>query len=147
MHASTSWVRQCKSWVRQCKSWLRECKMPANNGPPNSHCRTVPNQSGWALRSARRLGLAATVLSCCAAYAAAESSPAAAPPVKIAVFAFELEDFSAAGQAQSANPESTYLAEATDEAVQQLRASGRYTVIDAVHSDMSEAKGQGLRNC
>ena len=48
---------------------------------------------------------------------------------------------------RSQSTETSYLAQATDEAEQQLRASGRYTVIDAVHSDISAAKGQGLRNC
>jgi hypothetical protein len=65
---------------------------------------------------------------------------------QIAVFEFELEDFSAAGQTKPV-PETSYLAQATDEAKQQLRTSGRYAVIDAVHSDILVAKGQGLRNC
>jgi Protein of unknown function (DUF2380) len=77
----------------------------------------------------------------------ADVLPSPEAPVKIAVFAFELEDFSAAGQAGSAANESSYLAQATDEARQQLRASGRYIVIDAAGTDISAAKGQGLRNC
>ena len=104
------------------------------------------NHRSWALGPTHRLGLAAVALSCWAVYAAADSLPPATPPIKIAVFEFELEDFSAAGQTKSA-PETSYLAQATDEAEQQLRASERYTVIDAVHSDISTAKGQGLRNC
>ena len=99
------------------------------------------------LQSSHRLGLAAAALSCWVAYAAADSLPSTTPPIKIAVFEFELEDFSAAGQAKAVAAETSYLAQATDEAEQQLRASGRYTVIDAVHSDISAAKGQGLRNC
>ena len=86
-------------------------------------------------------------LSCWVAYAAADSFPSTTPPIKIAVFEFELEDFSAAGRAKAVAAETSYLAQATDEAEQQLRASGRYTVIDAVHSEISAAKGQGLRNC
>jgi uncharacterized protein DUF2380 len=39
------------------------------------------------------------------------------------------------------------LAQATDEAKQQLSTSGRYTVVDAAGADISAAKGQGLRNC
>jgi predicted kinase len=70
-------------------------------------------------------------------YAAADSLPQATFPIKIAVFEFELEDFSAAGQTKSV-PETSHLAQATDEAEQQLRASGRYTVIDAVHSDQRQ---------
>jgi hypothetical protein len=46
------------------------------------------------------------------------------PHQKIAVFEFELDDFSAAGQTKSV-PETSYLAQATDEAEQQLRASAR----------------------
>jgi hypothetical protein len=79
-------------------------------------------------------------------HAAADSLSPPTSPIKIAVFEFELEDFSAAAQTKSV-PETSYLAQATDDAKQQLSASGRYTVIDAVHSDISVAKGQGLRNC
>ena len=93
------------------------------------------------------LGVAATALSCWVAYGAEGALPSPTPPIKIAVFEFELEDFSAAGQAGSAAIEASYLAQATDEAKQQLRASGRYTVIDAVHADIPAAKGQGLHNC
>jgi curli biogenesis system outer membrane secretion channel CsgG len=101
----------------------------------------------WALAPTQRLGLAASALSCWVAYAAADSLPSPTPPIKIAVFEFELEDVSAAGQANSVASETAYLAQATDEAEQQLRASGRYIVIDAAHSDISAAKGLGLRNC
>jgi hypothetical protein len=114
------------------------------NRRPN--CLDSFNHRCWALGPTHRLGLAAVALSCWAVYAAADSLPPATFPIKIAVFEFELEDFSAAGQTKSV-PETSYLAHATDEAEHQLRASGRYTVIDAVHSDISAAKGQGLRNC
>jgi hypothetical protein len=105
------------------------------------------NRRRWPLGPTHRLGLSVVALSSWIAYAAADSVPSPTPPIKIAVFEFELEDFSAAGQAKSAGPETSYLAEATDEAEQQLRASGRYTVIDAVRSSTSAAKGQGLWNC
>ena len=109
-------------------------------------CPNPSNHRSWALGPTHRLGLAAVALSCSVVYAAANSFPPPTSPIKIAVFEFELEDFSAAGQTKSV-PETSYLAQATDEAEQQLRASGRYTVIDAVHSDISAAKAQGLRNC
>ena len=48
---------------------------------------------------------------------------------QIAVFEFELEDFSAAGQTKPV-PETSYLAQATDEAKQQLRTSGRSSLLD-----------------
>ena len=129
---------------------MHENKKPSNCAAFNLY-RTWRNSSShycWALGPTHRLGLAAAALSCWVAYAAADSFPSTTtPPIKIAVFEFELEDFSAAGQAKAVAAETSYLAQATDEAEQQLRASGRYTVIDAVHSDISAAKGQGLRNC
>jgi Protein of unknown function (DUF2380) len=127
---------------------MYENKKSAICSTPNRH-QTCPNSSnhrGWALGPTHRLGLAAAALSCWVVYAAADSFPPPTSPIKIAVFEFELEDFSAAGQTKSV-PETSYLAQATDEAKQQLRASGHYTVIHAVHSDISAAKRQGLRNC
>ena len=127
---------------------MHENRQSSNRSALNRHA-TCPDSSHhrrWALRPTHWHGLAAVALSFWAVYAAADSLPPATSPIKIAVFEFELEDFSAAGQTKSA-AETSYLAQATDEAEQQLRASGRYTVIDAVHSDLSAAKGQGLRNC
>lgn len=96
----------------------------------------------------RRFGVAAVALCCWAGYGAAEALPPATAPTKIAVFAFELEDFSAAGKQGTAPAEtSSYLAQATEEAKQQLIASGRYSLIDAAGVDITAAKGQGLRNC
>jgi Protein of unknown function (DUF2380) len=128
---------------------MHENKKSSNCATFNLH-RAGRNSSShycWAFGPTHRLGLAAAALSCWVAYAAADSFPSTTPPIKIAVFEFELEDFSAAGQAKAVAAETSYLAQATDEAEQQLRASGRYTVIDAVHSDIYAAKGQGLRNC
>jgi Protein of unknown function (DUF2380) len=129
---------------------MHENKKSSNCATLNLHrtCTNSSNHHRWALGPTHRFGLAAAALSCSVAYAAADSFPSPKPPIKIAVFEFELEDFGAAGQAKSGTAETSYLAQATDEAEQQLRASGRYTVIDAVHSDdISAAKGQGLRNC
>jgi hypothetical protein len=127
---------------------MHENKKSSNRSMLNRHptCPDSSNHRCWALGPMHRLGLAAVALSCWTAYAAADSLPPATSPIKIAVFEFELEDFSAAGQTRSA-PETSYLAQATDEAEQHLRASERYTVVDAVHSDISAAKGQGLWNC
>jgi hypothetical protein len=126
---------------------MRENKKHSNCSTLNRlpTCLNPSNHRSWALGPTYRLGLAAVALSCSVVYAAANSFPPPTSPIKIAVFEFELEDFSAAGQTKSV-PETSYLAQATDEAEQQLRASGP-TVIDAVHSDISAAKGQGLRNC
>lgn len=99
-------------------------------------------------RWARRSGLAAIVVGLWAGFAAADDVPApSTAPIKIAVFAFELEDFSAAiGQGPSPI-ETTHLVQATEEAKRQLLQSGRYSLIDTAGADTSAAKGQGLRNC
>ena len=127
---------------------MHENKKSSNRSTLNRHstCPDSSNHRCWALGPTHQLGLAALALSCWAVYATADSLPSPTSPIKIAVFEFELEDFSAAGQTKSV-PETSYLAQATDEAEQRLRESGRYTVIDAVHSDISAANGQGLRNC
>jgi hypothetical protein len=65
----------------------------------------------------------------------------------MAVFPFELEDFSAAGQKGAAPAETSYLAQATEEARQQLVKSGRYSLVSNVGAVSSSAKEQGLRNC
>ncbi|MGB6603897.1 MAG: DUF2380 domain-containing protein [Steroidobacteraceae bacterium] len=73
---------------------------------------------------------------------------AKAPPTRIAVFAFELED---------ASPGATYLgetgkhaatmADAARAARLELSESGRYGVIDASGVDTSQIAAKGLRNC
>ncbi len=57
-------------------------------------------------RYAHRFGIAAVILYCWTAFAAAGSPPA---PIKIAVFPFELEDFSAANGQGSSPVEASYL--------------------------------------
>ena len=91
---------------------------------------------------ANRFGIAAVVLCCWTSYAAA-----ATEPIKIAVFPFEIEEFSAAAEQGSSPDESSFLAQSTEEAKQQLLKSGRYSVIDTAGADIAAAKGQGLRNC
>ena len=98
-----------------------------------------------ALKLTHRLGVAGVAVWCWVGCAAAQSVGAPTAPTKIAVFAFELEDFSAAGQAAPAA--TSHLAQATEEAKQQLLTSGRYSVVDVAGADTSAAKGQGLRNC
>ena len=95
-----------------------------------------------------RAACLAVVLCCWAGYAAAQDAPAASTaPVKIAVFPFELEDFSAAG-VQEPNPvQASYLAQSTEEAKQQLAQSGRYSLVDTAGADIGPAEGKGLRNC
>jgi len=120
---------------------------------PDRRCRRVSLErrearNGWTHKLAQQCGLAAIVVCCWAAYAAAANIPVTATaPIKIAVFAFELEDFSAAGEHGSTPIETSYLAQSTEEAKQQLLQSGRYSLIDTAGVDTGPAKGQGLRNC
>jgi hypothetical protein len=93
-------------------------------------------------------GVAAAAAICClAGWASAETVPSPVAPTKISVFAFELEDFSPGAPQGSAPAETEYLAQATEEARQQLVSSGRYSIIDAAGADLSAANGRGLRNC
>ena len=68
-------------------------------------------------------------------------------PIKIAVFDFELEDFSAAGVTAAGPNETKYLAQATEEAKRMLAESGRYSIVDTAGADLAAAQGHGLRNC
>ena len=43
--------------------------------------------------------------------------------------------------------ETSYLAQSTEEAKQQLLQSGRYGLVDTTAADVSAAQGRGLRNC
>ena len=113
-----------------------------------SHMQTACGGNRWTRKLARRFGIAAVAASCWTGYAAADDIPVTSKPtVKIAVFAFELEDFSAAAKQGSAPAETSSLAQSTEEAKQQLLESGRYNLIDTAGADLDEAKDQGLRNC
>ena len=68
-------------------------------------------------------------------------------PIKIAVFDFELEDFSAASAAGTSPLETKYLAQATEEARRMLDQSGRYAIVKTDGADLAAAGGHGLRNC
>lgn len=86
-----------------------------------------------------QIAIAATLLGCCGAYAE-DRLP------KIAVFPFELEDKSAgAGIIAIDDRDRRYLAEATEQASDQLRAIDRFTVVAA--SAGPDAAPHGLRNC
>ncbi|MEQ1955228.1 DUF2380 domain-containing protein [Mesorhizobium yinganensis] len=69
------------------------------------------------------------------------------PPVRIAVFDFELEDKSAgAGIIAQDEHDTKYLAEATQKARDMLSAAG-YTIVDTKGADLDAAKKFGIRNC
>ena len=110
--------------------------------------RDARGRNRWTHEFAHRFALAAVVVWCWTGYATADDVPiTSTAPIKIAVFAFELEDFSAAKEQGSSPNETAYLAQSTEEAKQQLLQSGRYSLIDTAAADIGAAKGQGLRNC
>jgi Protein of unknown function (DUF2380) len=96
-------------------------------------------------RTALPLGVA---LFCSVAITTFVARAETAPPIKIAVFDFELEDYSAGNGVIGATPEDiTQLKRATDEARQLLEQSGRYTLVDVSHADAEAVKTQSLRTC
>jgi Protein of unknown function (DUF2380) len=87
-------------------------------------------------------------LFCSIAIAASASRAETAPPIKIAVFDFELEDYSAGGGVIGETPEDiAQLKRATDDARQLLAQSGRYSLVDVSHTDAEPVKAQSLRLC
>jgi hypothetical protein len=69
-------------------------------------------------------------------------------PIAIAVFDFELEDFSPSGSPAGETPaEAGHLAEVTREARQLLAASRRYRLVDVGAADAPAATSRTLRDC
>lgn len=71
---------------------------------------------------------------------------AATAPVKLAIFDFELEDFSAVAS-PTGTADAAQLAGATGEVRQLLARSGRYSVVEVGGADAAEAKTHTLRDC
>ena len=78
--------------------------------------------------------------------AAAPGAGLAAQPVKLALFQFELDDFSAALTGETP-ADQAQLATVTDEIGKLLEQSGRYALIDVSRTDAPPAKSHGLRDC
>ena len=88
----------------------------------------------------------AIVLGALAAAGATEA--VASPPIKIAVFPFELEDFSAgAGYVPPDDIDREQLRLSTEEARRLIAASGRYQLIDVSAVNDQAAKAGKLRDC
>jgi hypothetical protein len=69
-------------------------------------------------------------------------------PVKIVVFDFELDDFSAAaGIAGDAAADLAHLDRATDEVRRLISGSGRYRLVDVSNSEVDAVKSRSLRQC
>src|ERR1044072_488815 len=84
-----------------------------------------------------------------AAHAPAGSAAAGAPsPIKMAVFSFELEDFSAAaGYVPPDDIDREQLRLSTEEARRLIAASGRYQLVDVSAVNNEAAKAGKLRDC
>jgi hypothetical protein len=89
-----------------------------------------------------------TSLLCAVLLSALPARADTSPPVKLAVFDVELEDFSAGAALLPANPADTeQLKHVTDEARQLIAQSGRYTLVDISGADAEAVKAHALRNC
>jgi hypothetical protein len=90
---------------------------------------------------------AATSLLCAAWLAALPAHAGPPEPVRLAVFDFELEDYSAGALTEAAPADTARLAEVTAEIRRLFAQSGRYAVVDAGGADAPEAKAHTLRAC
>jgi hypothetical protein len=103
--------------------------------------------------TAHRIGAwtksAATSLLCAALLAAPPvCATAASEPIKLALFDFELDDFSAGAASPGATPADTeQLARTTDKARQLFAQSGRYSLVDVGSADAAAAMEHTLRDC
>ncbi len=78
----------------------------------------------------------------------AAAGAASAPPIKLAMFDFELQDFSAAAPDTSIAPADAAQLEHVTEDVRQLLAnSGRFSLIDINGTDVDAIKGHTLHDC
>jgi hypothetical protein len=85
-----------------------------------------------------------TVLAASMSVASAET-PA---PIKIAVFDFELEDYSPGAGVNAETPDdAVQLKRATDEARQLIAQSGKYSLVDVSGADAEPVKARSLRKC
>ncbi|GIQ72638.1 DUF3280 domain-containing protein [Bradyrhizobium sp. RD5-C2] len=79
--------------------------------------------------------------------AALPTAPAAAPQIGLAVFAFELEDNSAAPSSGLAGSDAAILADVTQGVRDRLAQSGRYRLVDTAGAMAEPVKVRALRDC
>ena len=95
-----------------------------------------------------RLASRVTFLLCAASLMALPAEAANPAPIKLAVFDFELEDFSAVGSpATVAASDATHLANVTGAVRQLLTESGHYQLVDVGNVDLSGVKAHMLSKC
>jgi hypothetical protein len=90
----------------------------------------------------------ATFLLCAAALMVQPAEAANPAPIKLAVFDFELEDFSAGGSPAAPAPsDATHLADVTNAVRQLLTESARYQLVDVGNVDLADVKARMLSKC
>lgn len=72
---------------------------------------------------------------------------AAAAPIKLAVFDFELEDFSPGASADVTSADATHLSNVTQSVRQLFAQSGRYTLLDVQSVEAPAVRAHTLRDC
>jgi hypothetical protein len=96
----------------------------------------------------RPLACGVTVLLGAAALPGFVRADGAAPPIKIAVFNFELEDDSPSAVLLNKSSNRTAIMEkVTSEARRELTQSGRYSIVDVSESQAKPVLDKSLRNC
>jgi hypothetical protein len=91
--------------------------------------------------------MAASLLSA-AVLAAAPAAAAPPAPIKLAIFDFELEDFSAGSSYAAETPADTLqVASVTSEVRDLFAQSGRYLLVDVGRADAAAVRGHTLRDC
>jgi len=116
------------------------------SNPGKIAAMTLSGRSGYGHRSAQ-FG-AAVFLAAAVILVPVAGRGALAPPIKIAVFDFELEDLSPpAVLLQKPTDSATTMEKASSAAREELVHSGRYTVIDASKVDAKPVTEKTLRDC
>lgn len=84
----------------------------------------------------------------CAALLVTFEAAAATAPIKLAIFDFELEDFSAGvSSADPTSSDAAHLSNVTAKVRQLFAQSGHYTLIDVDNVEAPAVKGHTLRDC
>jgi uncharacterized protein DUF2380 len=112
------------------------------------HSARIGSQRHTLLRSFAWLALVAVLGATLLALPAFAAKAAKTAPVKIAVFAFELDDESPAAALLNEGTSTTAAMDKVNtDARAELTQSGRYDVIDASKSDMSAVKNKSFKDC
>lgn len=99
-----------------------------------------------ARRSRVNLRFAIAALLCAGLLVSFEAATATAP-IKLALFDFELEDFSAGASADTTSSDAAHLSKVTEMVRQLFTQSGRYRLIDVESVEAPAVRSHTLRDC